>query len=134
VVFLIGVVLTIGLFGWGIYKRWSGGPAPSSDYLNKLFFESLGLGTALVALGVTSWVLGSFVIRGSSLESNLPPGVSIETVLGLMVVGAVMTAINTFVSYKDRVYPGVRNTWPMEDSEEPVDPGPIQLGPMDRPG
>jgi hypothetical protein len=133
VVFLLGILLTIGLCGFGVYSRWRSGLPLDSDYLNRLFFESLGLGTASLAIVVTSWVLGSYEIRGGSLERNLPPGVSVDTILGLMVVGAIMTGINTFASYRDRVSSPRSIRGRTKGNDELGDAGPVELGPLDRP-
>jgi hypothetical protein len=130
VAFLIGLGLTAVLSALGVHRRWREVFEVDADYLSKLAWRSVGLGMATGSLVLPAlWMLVSYSIFGGSIESNLPPGTTPGFLLTLLLVGALMTLVYTFVGYRDHVYPyrvveGRFNDWDAE---------PLARGPDDSP-
>jgi hypothetical protein len=49
------------------------------------------------------WVLGSFAWNGGTIDANLPPVYSSGFILGSLIVGGTLTAINTAYGYIDHL-------------------------------
>ena len=98
-----------------------------------MFFDSLGLATAAVGMATAAWLTVALAFRPGTIDGNLPPGVSVDSVLGLMVVGASITAIYTFANYRDRVYPFKMVEHQMERDDAVGDPSPLERSPEDSP-
>jgi hypothetical protein len=45
----------------------------------------------------------ALTVRGGSIESNLPPGISEDALLGLVVLGAITTVVATMYRYYDHL-------------------------------
>ena len=127
---LVGLLLTLSLFGLGIHRRWRARDELDGAYLSKLAWVSIGLGGGTGSVAIPAlWVLISHSLFGGSIESNLPPGASASVLLGLLVVGALFTVVYAFVGYRDHVYP---SRIMQGRASAPEDP-PIQLTSEDLP-
>lgn len=92
---------------------------------------SIGLGGSTGSVAFPAlWVLVSHSIYGGSIESNLPPGASSSTILGLLVVGTLFTVVYAFVGYRDHVFPYRVIEGRMRGL---LDPSPLQRKPDDLP-
>lgn len=98
-----------------------------------MFFDSLGLATAAVGVVTAAWLTVALAFRPGTIDGNLPPGVSVDAVLGLMVVGASITGIYTFANYRDRVYPFKMVEHHIRRNEAQSDPSPLERSPEDSP-
>lgn len=118
------------LLGLGVKRRWRDDLELDADYLSKLAWRSVGLGMATGALVLPAlWVLISYSLNGGSIESNLPPGTAPSFLLTLLLVGALMTLVYTFVGYRDHVFPYRL----FERSLGDVQAKPLERGPLDSP-
>ncbi|MCC7371263.1 MAG: hypothetical protein IT306_22795 [Chloroflexi bacterium] len=62
----------------------------------------MGVGTVTAP---ALWVLIPYSLFGGAIESNLPPGATPGFLLGLLVIGALMTLVYVFIGYRDHVFP-----------------------------
>lgn len=81
-------------------------------FVNKLIVQSLSLTTATLALALpTLYLLASYAIEGTlvsapEIEARLPSGYSLNFVLGLSALGALLTTAYTAYGYLDHVNAG----------------------------
>ena len=99
-VLIVGVLLI-----WiGVYQRRRLGRPADRAFGTKLALVSLG-GASAIVLGAfpALYVLIHHATHGGPIERSLPPGVSTEAVLGLLVVGMVMGLTHAFYSFVEHL-------------------------------
>jgi hypothetical protein len=57
----------------------------------------------LLGSALSIYVVVARAVRGGSIESNLPPGISEDALLGLVVLGAITTVVATMYRYYDHL-------------------------------
>jgi hypothetical protein len=95
-----GVALSAAFCFVGLYRRRRQHRWITSAYTMELVFDSIQLGTVLVA-GVypIGYLLVSLSMKGGTVEQNLPPGVGQDFLLGVLVVGGAATLVYTVFNY-----------------------------------
>jgi hypothetical protein len=105
-VYLLGNVLSLAFLAFGIYRRRRDRSELDGPYLSRLVWVAVGFGMGTGAVAFPAfWVLISYTVRGGTIEDNLPSGMSPAVLLGLLLIGALMTCVYTFIGYRDHVMP-----------------------------
>jgi len=64
----------------------------------------MSLSTAIVGVIFPAlWLFVSFTVYGGTVESNLPPGYSLQVVLGSLLAGAAFTGVSAVYGYLEHV-------------------------------
>ena len=100
----LAVLITIvSILVGGLWARRRSGQPIDTPFTTTLTLMASGAGTAIVAGGLALWVVIARAIHGGTIDSNLPPGMSEDALLGLVVVGALITIVRAVSSLIDHV-------------------------------
>jgi hypothetical protein len=92
-------LLGLLIFGSGCWYRHRCGLAIDRSFGTKHVMASLAGARALVLiLFPVCWLLIRHAAWGGTVESNLPPGFSIDAMLGILVVGMFIGLVHAFYS------------------------------------
>jgi hypothetical protein len=90
-----------------LHGLWHCGASPNPcdrAFALKLLSTSLSLSAAVVgAILPACWLLISLAIHGGTLESNLPPGYSMQLVLVALLVGSGFIVVTAFYSHVEHL-------------------------------
>jgi len=81
-----------------VWVRWRSGRPIDTPFTTTLTLMASGAGTAIVAGALPLWVVVMRGIHGGTIDSNLPPGTSEDALLGLVVLGALITIVRAISS------------------------------------
>jgi hypothetical protein len=85
------------IFGLGCWHRHRHNLPIDRAFSTKLVMVSLaGAGAVVLGLFPVGWLLVRHAVWGGPVESNLPPGVSVDALLGLLVVGVFIALVHAF--------------------------------------
>ena len=70
-----------------------------SSFMSTLVLNASAGGTTLLSGAVSLYVVVARGVRGGSIESNLPPGISEDTLLGLVILGAMLAIVASMYRY-----------------------------------
>jgi len=97
------LVVVAALFFGGLWARRRRGVPATSAFRTTLFILAAGTGTAIVGSAVPLYVILLRGVRGGSIEANLPPGISEDVLLNLVIVGAGITIVAAVGRYLDHL-------------------------------
>ena len=90
----------LALMAVGLLRRRRGGRPTDRAFTSKLAWVSFGLASATAGVVVPGlWLFVSLALYGGTVESNVPPGYSVQFILGILLLGAVFTAISAVYGY-----------------------------------
>lgn len=133
---LLGAVIALALFFYGLHYRRKRSPSLSHDFVRGLVWASLGLSAAITfSIVPTVWLLTSLVVneggidKGAprdgtppplgaqqasptpapdALQRNMPPGFDTNHLLAILMVGAILTLYFSLETYRRHLDRGVR--------------------------
>jgi len=92
--------VSLGLIGYGLWKRRRLGLSCDLTFTGALVPVCFGIGTALIGGAFpVLYLLILNAVRGGPIESNLPPGLTPDSFLGLLMAPIVLSLVYAFYGY-----------------------------------
>ena len=102
--YLLLLFIWLLLIGGGLYRRRRCGLAADRAFASKLAWVSFGLASAVAGVIIPSlWLFVSLSVHGGTVEANVPPGYSVQFILGVLLIGAAFVAVSAVYGYLEHL-------------------------------
>jgi hypothetical protein len=103
VVALAVLVIVVLLIGGGVWRRRRQSKNLDSTFMSTLAIRASAAGTTLMIGALSVYVVVARAIRGGSIENSLPPGMSEDTLLSVVILGAIIAIVAAWYRYLEHL-------------------------------